>query len=302
MKKVSMLKSIAILSLMIIAGSEVFAQVTVTNPQIAARPAYNAAYFSTPANFITTGSETATVGADAPYFVTRDANVNGPLFNPSTFEWSWTGITGLKDLATSTSIVAGAPVAYNLVVATMPAAPGLATIKTQEQSNPIVGTGCLDATGQTLSITVVSKPTYVIPATNLGGCGISGVTYDVSSTLTGTAPFYIDYTITGVDLTNAPIGAGDSYSITLTAADAGKIKIDPTQLAHLGGAAVTTVAGTINGKYTVTINKVWDAVSYKAMNSATLATTTPASGASSFDIFVYPTPQTKPIQFIKVLP
>lgn len=300
MKKMTMLKSIATVALFTVVGMSASAQVTVVNPQIVARPVYDAAYYSNPTNYTTTGTETATVGAQMPYYVIRDANVNGTLFNASTFVWTGTGITALSDLSLTNSITSGGPaVSYNNIVATMPAATGSVTLKTQEQSNPKVGTGCLDATGTTLSITVVAKPTFTLPTTDMGGCGTSA-SYDISSALTGTAPFYVDYTITGVDINSATIGApaGESYSATVTTADAGVLKIDPTQLAHLGG--VATVGATISGKYTVTINKVWDSVSYKALNSSSLSTTTPVSGSSAIAILVYPTPQTKAIQFIKV--
>lgn len=298
MKKTSILKSIATVVLLFIATSGIFAQVTVNNAQIAARPVYDAAYYNTIGNYMTGGNDAASIGAEMPYSVIRDLNVNGVLFNPSTFEWSWTGLTALVDLAASTPIVSMNPVGSILVKATMPGAVGTATIKTQEVSNPKVGTGCTDAVGTSLTIDVKALPSFLLPTVALGGCGLSGTTYDIASGLTGVAPFYVDYTITGVDLAGAAIGAGESYSVTISAADAGLIKIDPTQLAHLGAAA--TLAATKSGKYTVTVNKVWDELSFKAMNSSLLAVTT--SATKTIDIFVYPTPQTQPIKFIKKLP
>ena len=301
MKKRIHLKLVIISISMIIFSTNIFAQIIVTNPQIVARPVYDSAYFSNPSNFTLTGTETQTVGALAPYYVLRDSNVNGPLFNASSFEWTWTGITGLQDKVTNTSITSGSLVGYNMVVATMPNSAGSATLTVQEQSNPIVGTGCMDPTGQSLSITVVSQPTFIMPTIDLGGCGISaGSPYNIAATFTGIAPIYVNYTITGINSSGDTIGgAGESYQVTLDSLTAGII-IDPTQLAHLCGAS--TVSETSSGVYTVTVNSVWDAVSFKAINSNNIATTAPVSGLATINIDVYPTPTTSPIKFIKVLP
>jgi hypothetical protein len=282
--------------------------ISVTNPQLKTRPVYDNVYFFNPANYEflhslgTTLTDSATAGAQIIYYIPNNPDVNGTLFNPSTLTYIYTAFTGLTDATTSTPIASGAEVTYNMVIATAPTTPGTTgTINVKETSKPKLGWGgSVDMNGgSTASITILDKPGFSIPTAIYGGCGTSA-SYAIAVTLTGVPPFSIDYTITGTDLNGVAIGSviGETYTAMVGIGD--NLNIDLTQLAHLCGASSSS--GTINGKYTITINNLWDALSVKAVNANSLAENTPSSGISSTDIFVYPLPQTKDIQQLKVLP
>jgi hypothetical protein len=213
------------------------------------------------------------------------------MFNASTFVWTFTGITTLVDYTTSGAITSGGTdVSYNNVIATMPATAGTVTLKTQEKSNPKVGTGCIDGTGTTLSITVVDKPTFSLAAGSAGGCTTSHQNLNV--TITGTAPFYVDYEISAVGIDGITTESNTkTYNATLSAIT-DKLIVDPSQLSDVAGVATPSA-----GKYTVKVTKIWDANSWKAINASSLAV---VPTVNTYDIYVYPTPQTQPIQFIKV--
>jgi hypothetical protein len=286
MKNFLKFRMIAIASLLLASITVNHAQVT--NAQLATRPAYTYTPFNA-ANYDNSNTETATVGAQMPYNVERDADVNGSFFNASTFKWSWTGLTGVKDISTSTAITDGTETSSNFVVATMPVAAGSATLSTSEVSKPKFGTGC-DGTATTVTITVVDKPSFSLASGSIGGC--TATAQNLNVTLTGTAPFYVDYEISAVGIDGSTVvGSTKTYNATLAATD--KLLIDPSQLADVAGVATPK-----SGKYTVTVKKVWDKNSWKAINAASLAV---APTTNTYDIYVYPTPTTSPIQHIRNL-
>ncbi len=292
MKTKGFLKAAFVTAMFLGLGWSAEAQITVTNAQLATRPTYVHTPFNAANYELSPETETATVGAKMPYQVDRDQNVNGTFFDASTFLWNWTGITGLEDYSSSTAITSGVASSYNFVVATMPANAGTATLKTQEKSNPKVGTGCTDPTGKTVTITVVDKPTLVLTAGSTGGCDV--VDNNLDLVLTGTAPFYVDYEISAVGIDGSTVvGTTKTYLATLSAST-DKLLIDDTQLADVSGQS--TVAATTAGKYTVKVTKVWDKYSYKAINRDLLAVN---PTVNTYDIYVYPKPTTKAIQYIK---
>jgi hypothetical protein len=261
-----------ILSLLTMATLGASAQVvTVVNPQLKPRAVYDLAYYSNIANY-TVGAEIASVGAQMPYYVMRDPNINGTLFDPSTFVWTLTGVASFTDFTLGTAIASGAEVPSNMVIATMPATTSTITIlKVQEKGYPkAYPVGAIDPVGVSLPITIVSLPNCTITTANIGGTGVfkASNAYDIACTLTGTAPFYINYTITGIDLNATPIGSvtGERYQATIDLIT-DKIHIDTTQFSHLGGNGVTSP---IRGIYYITIDTIWDAVSFKAINAKSL--------------------------------
>jgi hypothetical protein len=279
------LRILATIAILLVAVAGTYAQVT--NAQIIARPTYTHSPFAD-ANYDNSITEEATVGAEMPYYVKRDANVNGSFFDASTFKWSWTGITAVKDLTSSTAVVAATATSYNHVIAKMPTTAGTATLSTIEVSNPKFGVGC-EGDATKVTITVVEKPTFSLTAGSTGGCSASAQNLVVS--LTGTAPFYVDYEISAVGIDGSTVvGSTKTYKATLAAAT-DKLLVDPSQLVDVAGAATP-------GKYTVKVTKVWDKNSWKAINATDLAV---VPTVNVYDIYVYPTPTTSPIQHIKNL-
>jgi hypothetical protein len=295
MKKINFLRTIASIAIFAVAGMGAFAQVVVSNTQLTTRPAYVYSPFAT-LNYDNSSAETVSVGAEMPYFVQRDANVNGSFFNQSSFTWTWTGgVTKVVELRnTGVALTSGLLDTSNFVVATMPATTGPVTINAREHSNPKSGTGCDDATGTTVNVTVVALPAFSLTSGSTGGC--SSTAQNLALTMTGTAPFYVDYEISAVGIDGATVvGTTKTYNATLSAAST--LLIDPTQLQDVSGSATAAVPASA-GKYTVKVTKVWDANSWKAMNASSLAV---VPTVNTYDIYVYPTPTTAPIQHIKTL-
>lgn len=249
------------------------------NPQTGrTRPVY--VYDAT--DITLTGADVATVGAQMPYRVTPDVFFSSrpTIFNPSIFSWT------ADNSATVNGTAAGVAGFYveNQISVTMPATTGTVNLSVAEMSQPIAGTGCVDASPEQIAITVVDKPTLVIAqaAGSLSGCAIT-TNQDIDVTFTGTAPFYVNYTITYTDWTgtaSAPV----AYTATVNSGE--EFIVGPEQLA----------SG--QGTYSINISDVWDTNSYRAMNRASINT---AYTDRIFDIQLFPTPTTAPIQHLQTL-
>jgi hypothetical protein len=264
------------MGLFLIASISVFAQ----NPQTGrTRPAYT----HDAADVTVTGADIATVGAQMPYRVTPDAFFSSrpAIFNASIFSW-----TADNSAAIAQTQLVASPGYYaeNQISVTMPATPGTVNISVAEMSQPIAGSGCVDATPEQIAVTVVAKPTLAIvqAAGTLSGCAITA-NQNIDVTFSGTAPFYVNYTITYTDWTgtaSAPV----AYTATVNGGE--EFIVGPEQLA----------SG--QGTYSINISDVWDSNSYRAINRAAINT---AYVDRIFDIQLFPTPTTAPIQHLQTL-
>lgn len=227
------------------------------------------------------GNDVATVGAQMPYQVIPDIFFSSrpAIFNPSIFSWS------ADNGATVTGTAASLAGYYveNRISVTMPATTGTVNLSVAEMSRPIAGTGCVGDVEQ-IAITVVDKPTLAIAqaAGSLSGCAIT-TNQNIDVTFSGTAPFYVNYTITYTDWdgnASAPV----TYTATVNSGE--EFIVGPEQLA----------SG--QGTYRINISDVWDTNSYRAINRASINT---AYTDRLFDIQLFPTPTTAPIQHLQTL-
>lgn len=288
-----------VVTLSMVTGS-LMAQYSGTNTQvITALPTFNI----TAADTISNAADTATIGAQMPYFVNRDPFFRSrpSMFNPSAFGWTLSSGTLLSYTGTPLTPLAGI-YADTIVRATLPGTAGLQTLTVYEQSRPTFGTGCADVTPVSLSIQVVGTPSIAFSSTQndtVGGCSASA-TYSFSYDFTNGAsfnrgPFYVSYSLAAYDFgTGAQIGTTQNYTAQIPSG--GSLRIDVDQMAAAAG---TTVAAIPSADYRIVLNGLWDKFSVRATNAAALVVD-PAT-TSDAHIMLLPTPVTRPIKHIQNL-
>lgn len=302
MKKMTLLRSMATVALFTVVGMGAFAQVLGTLPAL--NSITNAAQIET------TSPETVSMNAFMPYTVVPDANITAAsaLFDASGFKWATTaGTFSLVDGSTSltTSTVGAGYFNENTVYIKMPAVatPGV-TLSVIERSKPkFDATAGCDGNTSSLTINVVALPIMPAATTDIGGCS-SAPTYTLGYDFSGYTrfPLYIKYTVTSYDGTGIATAGAPHIAYYKITAGTDKIVLPQSELL----ASLPSAPGTLaNGKYTVSINSIWDQASVKALNRESLiagVTTEVTSTTLSSSIVKLPTPTTAPIQHITNLP
>jgi len=266
-----------------------FKLLATTNPQVIV--ALPAPLITNAADVISAGNDSATIGAVMPYLVNTDPffKQQPTVFNPSHFTWTWT--LGAASIA---KLGGGAvSVTDTIVQITMPGTTSNTnSVGVAETSMPKFGTGCT-GTAASKTVVVVSKPTFALNAAQndtISSCSVA-VNNNIKFDFTGNGDYYIQYTIKAVAFfTNAPIGTAKTYYAKLAVGQ--DLNIYADQLAEVAGVASAPV-----GIYSVKVNGLWDGISIRAINQATLAVTSAAT--SDLSILVLPAPQTPTIKFIK---
>jgi hypothetical protein len=287
MKKMILNRLIVTVAFIVIATMSSFAQVIGSLPAARALPA-DSSYIA----------DTVSVGAVMPFMVVPDAIIAGSsLYNPSGFKWTIAGAgASLNTGALTTTPIGGAGTYYleTNVIGTF-ANTGNITLSTTERSSPKFSpTGGCDGNTRNLTIDVISLPSVPSLAnadTAQGGCAAAApytVKFNFSAS-TVKYPVYVTYTIRAYNLSGAAIGTPQNLIYQVGAA-AGNIVVSQAQLDAASGGA------NVNGRYTVTLNQMWDRISVNATNRNALAVDASALKAA---ILVLPAPNTGAIKHIK---
>jgi len=305
MKKMTMLRSIATLAFIVVVGMNLSAQVLGTLPAL--NSISNAAQISS------ASPETVSVNAFMPYTVAPDPAIvaaSGPtgIYNASGFKWATSaGTFSLLDGTTSLTTSAAGAGYYdeNTVYVKMPAAATAGvTMSVIERSKPkFSATAGCDGNTSSLTINVVDLPTMPAATTDIGGCSAAlnyTLGYDFSAYTR--FPLYIKYTITSYDMSGTATAGTPKVGYFQINVGTDKIVLPQSELL----ASLPGTPGTLaDGKYTVSLNSIWDQASVKALNRASLiagVTTEVTSATISSSIVKLLTPTTAPIQHIINLP
>jgi hypothetical protein len=244
------------------------------------------------------GIDTVTVGSRMGYQVTPDATIAAmtTIMDPSVFKWTFSNSASVRKadgsgVATATTSPAG----YfneNNISAVMPTSTGDITLKAIERSIPKADAtlGC-EGNEQSLTIRVIAKAKIDFTGTlTKGSC--SAADYSLPLSLTGFGPWKISYTI------SFNSGAPVTYNVTI-----GAISNKPgtTPLTTLTLDIPTAQLSSGVGSYTVTLTNVLDRFADKSLDKTLVAATATELPSSPFNLYIYPTPTTSPIQHIRNL-
>ncbi|MFP4058974.1 MAG: hypothetical protein ACLFUC_00650 [Bacteroidales bacterium] len=278
MKKVNVFKSIGLISALMLISAVISAQPTYVASTVAGE-----------------GTDSVTVGSHMPYRVEPDATIAGmtTLMDPSIFKWEFSdGSTVLlEDGSNNATAVAGEPDFFeeNAVSVIMGTTIGDITVSATEKSQPKVGAGC-EGNTQTMTITVLPRPTIDFNVTEYLDGACSAEDYDIPISLTGYGPWDVTYTI------SFDGGAPVPYSTTIgsiadrvgTTATDYNLSIPSAQLAN----------GT--GEYEVVITNVIDRISNKSLDASLVeAQAADLPSTNSYKLYIYPTPATSPIEHLE---
>ncbi|NBC82054.1 MAG: hypothetical protein GVY19_01605 [Bacteroidetes bacterium] len=235
--------------------------------------------------------DTVTVGSRAEYAVNPDPVIKAfPNMDPSIFNWSFDDGTTVLDASDNPATdVGGGFYADSLIHATMAGSPGQVTLTVQERTQPQSGTGC-DGDTESLTIQVVPRATIDFSgATSDGACGAQDYSLDLD--LTGFGPWDITYDI---DFDGSDLSNGNTATVGSLADNVGT-----------GGTSAYTLdiaTGQLNqgaGTYTITITNVVDRIGDKSLDPSLVAAQAGDLPGSDYTLYVYPTPDTSPIQHIE---
>jgi hypothetical protein len=310
MKKMILNRTIATAVLIAIATLGVFAQYVGPTPPAGT---YDAAT-----------SDYITIGSRVPYYVAPDAIIAAlapASMDYSNFQWEvlTAALTPVAITPTTYGNTAltvgegGAPWVQENEISVTWAAPAIAgtqyVMRATEHSNPKgpgnFNFGCADATPEVRNVFVLARPTVAFNGASGGGCSVAPAsTYYVPLTVTGLGSWQVTFTVSyngGAAVAQAP------YTLTVADPIAGvndgnviaqatlSRNADGTPTASTDGLAYVLPAAQY-GYYDIAITDITDRISRKSLD--VLA----ASGAAStYRIFVNPTPVTSPIQHIKNL-
>ncbi|MDP4209088.1 MAG: hypothetical protein Q8928_09760 [Bacteroidota bacterium] len=301
MKKINFLKSIAVAAMFMVAGSGAFAQ----TGKIASLPTLKVITSDTASI-----ADTVTIGAKLPYFVHPDNAIkHSSYFSLSGFKWVPTGVTLNTAVGGAlTPVAIGGTGSYypdTMVVATFPNTAQNVSIDVLERSVPKVSatSGC-DGNNRTLGINVIAKPG--VPAINdvdtaLVYCGTGALNYTIKydfSLVTAKFPLYFTVTVKAYKV--------DGTAMSTTTLNYQVVnKTDQISFAQADLDAAGTIAAGAT-RYQITLNNLWDRISYKAMNATDLTTnavdlTAVATKAKTSAIYIMPAPKTGIIEHIKNL-
>jgi hypothetical protein len=289
MKKMILNRLIVTVAFIVIATMSSFAQVIGSLPAARALPA-DSSYIA----------DTVSVGAVMPFMVVPDAIIAGSsLYNPSGFKWTIAGAgASLNTGALTTTPIGGAGTYYleTNVIGTF-ANTGNITLSTTERSSPKFSpTGGCDGNTRNLTIDVISLPSVPSLAnadTAQGGCAAAApytVKFNFSAS-TVKYPAYVSYTIQAYNLSGAAIGTPQNLFYQINGST-GNIIVTQAQLDAAAGSA------NANGRYTVTLGKMWDRISVNATNRDVAPMFVDASALKAA-ILVLPTPNTGAIKHLK---
>ena len=288
--KTNLLKSILTIAFFAFAGIGAFAQVN-----IASLPTYD---ITLPSD-TSSKADTVSLNAVMPYFVHPDATIkNSPLFNNSGFKWTIAGAGATLNTGSLTASPVAATGYYTdtMVMATFPNT-GNVTISTIERSNPKFNAtaGC-DGNQRDLTVNVIALPTVPTIAntdTAQGGCSAAApytVNFNFSASTTK-FPVYVNYTIQYYDINNVAGGTPQSLIYQINSAS-DHVIVSQAQLDAASGGS------SLSGRYVVKLGNMWDRISVRSTNAATLA----VDASSVYGaIMLFPTPVTQPIKHIKTL-
>lgn len=233
--------------------------------------------------------------------VVADPIISGSaLYNPSGFKWTIAGAgASLNTGALTTTPIGGVGTYYleTTVTGTF-ANTGNITLSTTERSSPKFSpTGGCDGNVRNLTIDVIALPlvpTIANADTAQGGCAAAApytVKFNFSAS-TVKYPVYVSYTIQAYNLSGAAIGTPQNlyYQINGTT---GNIIVDQAQLNAASGGT------NVNGRYTVTLGKLWDRISVNTLDLASRNALAVDASALKAAILVLPTPNTGAIKHIK---
>jgi hypothetical protein len=247
------------------------------------------------------GVDTATVNAIMPYRITPDSYFSSRpgTYDPSGFQWTWTGGNSPTNTAAG-ALTETEPGIYEdtVIHVIMDAATGDYTLGVAEMSYPKSGVGCIDATPSEVNVVVVDRPTMTLNENDTtGGCSFAQDTFEFN--FTGSAPWYVAYTVKAWDNVGAQVGTTLEDTAYVELVDGGLIFTDPQLTTAAGG----SMAGVEN--FSIEIDGLWDSYSWRALNRAD------ANVMSSYDvnpgadndlaIFIYPTPETNDIKQLKIV-
>lgn len=247
------------------------------------------------------GIDSVTVGSRMSYKVDPDATISALSYmNPSVFQWIFSnGLTVNKEDGTASTAVVTEPgyIVENAVSALMPGASGTFTVNVNEKSQPKAGTGCA---GNVVSLTIHAFPR---PTVNFSGVQSNGscsaAAYSLPLSLTGYGPWTVEYSISynGGAAVNYTISGGNAYTCG-SASDIGGTTANT-------GYSLTIPAAQLSsgvGEYDVKILNVYDRFALKSLDRALVASTaTDLPTTNLYQLYIYPTPTTSPIQHIKNL-
>ena len=228
--------------------------------------------------------DSVTVGSRMPYRVDAQTAIPGLsfeykwLFSPTQTVLSFTGtpLTGNANYYTD-----------NEISVVMPATPGDITITTNVRN--LMGTTVLcEGTEENNTIRVLPRPTIKWPANGITtGCAAQEVTILLDA-LTGNEEFIVDYDIDYWDTYDKSGG--------LTSTSSGTVSLMSSSLSLVFPA--TTFSA--EGLYEIKATNISDRISRKSLD---LITSTPSDlPATVYQVVVYPSPVTKPLQHIKNMP
>jgi hypothetical protein len=289
MKKMILNRLIVTVAFIVIATMSSFAQVIGSLPAIKALPA-DSSYIA----------DTVAVGAVMPFMVVPDATIAGsPLYNPSGFKWTVAGAgASLNTGALTTTAIGGAGTYYleTNVIGTF-ANTGNITLSTTERSSPkfSVTSGC-DGNTRNLTIDVIALPSVPSIAnadTAQGGCAAAApytVKFNFSAS-TVKYPVYVTYTIKAYNLSGALLGTSPVYYYQISG-PATNMSIIQNELDAASGGT------NVNGRYVVSLGKMWDRISVNATNRDVAPMFVDASALKAA-ILVLPTPNTGAIKHLK---
>jgi hypothetical protein len=235
--------------------------------------------------------DTVTVGSRMPYFVEPQTAVTGLGFE---YQWTFsaTGLTILKYDGTGNATAGTGANFYkeNEISVKMPSTAGAITVKTNVQS--LAGTTVLcSGTEATNNIQVVPVPTMAWKSTEaMKQCTPVSADIPIDIQLTGYGQWMVNYSIVKSDFDGTnPVAAVNKTDVAI-GANGNAVGATATDFAlNIPEAEFANV-----GLYTIEVTKLTDRISRKSLDvvAGTLPTT-------KFQIFVYPTPVTKPLQHVK---
>ncbi|MDC0584243.1 hypothetical protein OAO55_00785 [Bacteroidales bacterium] len=237
--------------------------------------------------------DTVSVGSLMPYAVDRDPNVAAMatrgILQPSQFNWQVTGANNKIDFGTfnsSTGLYENDSITVSWGQTT-----GSFEVSTAENSirNDIIL--CADETPSVINIEIIDLPEVGFVDSVGGACTSADILIPLR--LKGYGPWDITYDITFTNLqgTKSVISTGTEKQV-------GEVsnKFDDTSSDLLDLPVLTDELGFAQGNYTITITQIDDRFTNKSLidinGNVDLEN-------NSFDIFLYPTPNTSPIKHIK---
>ena len=240
--------------------------------------------------FIHTGThdetiDSVTVGSRMPYRVDAQTAIPGLSFE---YKWLFSPALTVQDYNGITLTGNAGYYAANEISVVMPATAGDLTITTNVRN--LMGTTVLcETTDETNTIRVVPRPTIKWAANGIvTGCSAQDVTIPLTA-LTGSELFEIAYSIDYWDTYDKSGG--------LTSTSSGYVVLSGTSLNF---PATTFASG--NGLYEITVTDITDRISRKSLDMSLVQSQTSDLPGDAFQVLIYPSPTTNPLQHIRNMP